>query len=114
MGPALGAAAAAAALIFGYKKVALIKSQTYESQASGQSASASGGGGNAASSAPNAPQVQQAAAPQITRGVAQNPQNQIAQTLAGATQRPIEAFVVSTSVTSQQQLDRRTNRAATL
>jgi len=114
VGPALGAAAAAAALIFGYKKVALIKSQTYESQASGQSASASGGGGNAASSAPNAPQVQQAAAPQITRGVAQNPQNQIAQTLAGATQRPIEAFVVSTSVTSQQQLDRRTNRAATL
>jgi hypothetical protein len=112
VGPALGAAAAAAALIFGYKKVALIKSQTYESQASGQSASASGG--NAASSAPNAPQVQQAAAPQITRGVAQNPQNQIAQTLAGATQRPIEAFVVSTSVTSQQQLDRRTNRAATL
>ena len=112
VGPALGAAAAAAALIFGYKKVALIKAQTYESQASGQTASA--GGGNASQAAPSIPQVQQAAAPQIQTGVAQNPQNQIAQTIAGAQQKPIEAFVVSTSVTSQQQLDRRTNRAATL
>jgi hypothetical protein len=110
VGPALGAAAAAASLIFGYKQVALIKAQKYESSSgSGQSASAGSG-----ISIPTTPQIQQTAAPQITTGVAQNPQNQIAQTLAQTTQKPVEAFVVSTSVSSQQQLDRRTNRAATL
>jgi len=40
VGPALGAAAAAAALIFGYKKVALIKSTSYESDTSGGGSSA--------------------------------------------------------------------------
>lgn len=109
VGVGLGIAAAAAALVFGYKQVALIKSQKYQSSGGGQSSSAGAG-----IAAPTAPTIQQTGAPQITTGVAQNPQNQIAQTLAGATQRPIEAFVVSTSVSSQQQLDRRTNRAATL
>ena len=109
VGVGLGIAAAAAALVFGYKQVALIKSQKYQSSGGGQSSSAGAG-----IAAPTAPTIQQTGAPQINTGVAQNPQNQIAQTLAGATQRPIEAFVVSTSVSSQQQLDRRTNRAATL
>ena len=113
VGPALGVAAAAAALIFGYKKVALIKAQTYESQAAGVT-SASNAGGGTPSAAPNVPIVGGAGAPQITTGVAQNPTNQIAQTIAGAQQKPIEAFVVSTSISSQQQLDRRTNRAAIL
>ena len=119
VGVGLGIAAAAAALVFGYKQVALIKSQKYQSSGGTQSSSAgSASGGTGAASAqipaPIAPKIQQAAAPQINTGVAQNPQNQIAQTLAGATQKPIEAFVVSTSISSQQQLDRRTNRAATL
>jgi len=111
VGVGLGIAAAAAALVFGYKQVALIKAQKYQSSGGGSS-SASGAAPQIA--APTAPQVQQTAAPQIKTGVAQNPQNQIAQTLAGATQKPVEAFVVSTSISSQQQLDRRTNRAATL
>ena len=38
---------------------------------------------------------------------------QIARTLQGITDRPLQAFVVSTDVSSQQALDRRTNRAAT-
>jgi hypothetical protein len=117
VGVGLGIAAAAAALVFGYKQVALIKSQKYQSSGGTQSSSAGGqsaSGGASTVAAPTAPTIQQAAAPQITTGVAQNPQNQIAQTLAGATNKPIEAFVVSTSVSSQQQLDRRTNRAATL
>jgi hypothetical protein len=63
---------------------------------------------------PTAPQIAAVAAPQITQGVASNPTQQIAQTLAQTTQKPIEAYVVSTSVSSQQSLDRRTNRAATL
>ena len=113
VGNVLGIAAAAAALTFGYKQVALIKSQKYQSSGGGQSTSVSGGGGGGVA-APSVPQVQQAVAPQINTGVAQNPQNQIAQTLSQTTNKPIEAFVVSTSVSSQQQLDRRTNRAATL
>ena len=113
VGVGLGIAAAAAALVFGYKQVALIKSQKYQSSGGGQSTSVSGGS-SAGVAAPVVPKIQQAAPPQINTGVAQNPQNQIAQTLAQTTQRPIEAFVVSTSVSSQQQLDRRTNRAATL
>ena len=40
VGPVLGAAAAAAALIFGYKQVDLISSQTYQSTTSGGSSSA--------------------------------------------------------------------------
>lgn len=38
---------------------------------------------------------------------------QIARTLQGITDKPLQAFVVSTDVSSQQALDRRTNRAAT-
>lgn len=114
VGPALGAAAAAAALVFGYKKVALIKSQTYESQASGQASTSATGGGASQASAPTAPRVEATAPPQVRTGVTQNPSNQIVQSLATATQKPVEAFVVSTSISSQQQLDRRTNRAATL
>ena len=109
VGPALGAAAAAAALIFGYKKVALIKAQTYESQASG---AAGGAGGAAGSPAIQAPTVPTAAAPQIQTGGGMNPTTQIAQTISGA-QQPIKAYVVSGEISSQQALDRRTNRAAT-
>lgn len=49
VGPVLGAAAAAAALVFGYKQVALIKAQNYESASEGTVTSPSlgeGGGGS--------------------------------------------------------------------
>ena len=54
------------------------------------------------------------AIPQIvgTSGQA-TPGQQIAQTLAARTDKPIKAYVVSGDVTSQQALDRRTTRAAT-
>ncbi len=45
VGPILGAAAAAAALVFGYKQVALIKAQNYESAAEGNVVSPDLGGG---------------------------------------------------------------------
>ena len=41
------------------------------------------------------------------------PGQQIAQTLAARSEKPIKAYVVSGDVTSQQALDRRTTRAAT-
>jgi hypothetical protein len=45
VGPVLGAAAAAAALVFGYKQVALIKAQNYEAAAEGTATTPDLGGG---------------------------------------------------------------------
>jgi hypothetical protein len=52
--------------------------------------------------------------PQIVGTTGQaTPGQQIAQTLAARTDKPLKAYVVSGDVTSQQALDRRTTRAAT-
>jgi hypothetical protein len=51
--------------------------------------------------------------PQFSVTGGTNPTQQIAQTLAGITNRPIKAYVVSGEVSSQMALDRRTSRAAT-
>jgi actin-related protein len=75
----------------------------------GGSAGGGGGGGSIPSfSAPSA-----MAAPQIQTGVGESPQSQIAQTIGMAQNKPIVAQVVSTAVSSQQALDRRTNSAST-
>ena len=90
-----------------------IDKQQFEGGGGAVSSTPSTGGG-AVSTAPTAPKLASIAAPQITQGIAQNPTNQIAQTLAQSSNKPVQAYVVSTSVSSQQSLDRRTNRAATL
>jgi hypothetical protein len=77
----------------------------------GQAPKTAGGG-----AAPAAPTLAGANAPipQITGTQGQaSPGQQIAQTLAARTQQPLKAYVVSGDVTTQQALDRRTNRAAT-
>jgi hypothetical protein len=67
-----------------------------------------------ATSAPTPPTVERATLPQITGTQGQaTPGQQIAQTLAARTEKPLKAYVVSGDVTSQQALDRRTTRAAT-
>lgn len=53
------------------------------------------------------------ASPQLNVAQQSSPNQQIAQTLAQAANRPIKAYVVSSDVSNQQQLDRRTNRGAT-
>ena len=74
----------------------------------------SGGAGGATGSAPVPPTLERAAVPQITGTTGQaSPGQQIAQTLAARTDKPLKAYVVSGDVTSQQALDRRTTRAAT-
>ena len=73
--------------------------------------SSSVGGGS--SSAPSLPTVQSAAAPQIQTSGGQDPTSKIGETIGGV-QKPIQAYVVSQQISSQQALDRRTNRAATL
>lgn len=73
---------------------------------------AKGGGGSVSTPAISAPTIPTVQAPQIQTGQGINATAQIAQTI-GAAQKPIEAYVVSQKVSSQQALDRRTNRAAT-
>ena len=80
-------------------------------QVPGGGGSSGGGGGSVA--APSLPTVQSAAAPQIQTTGGQDPTSKIGETIGGA-QKPIQAYVVSQEVSSQQALDRRTNRAATL
>jgi len=108
VGVGLGIAAAAAALVFGYKQVALIKSQKYQSTSSGGTSTSAAGGAPAI----QAPRVQGTAAPQIETGGGMNPTTQIGETISQS-QRPIRAYVVSGEISSQQALDRKTSRAAT-
>lgn len=111
VGPALGAVAAAAALVSGYANVQKIKNTTYEGASSG-----GGGGAGAGAGGGSSPQFNAApsiAAPQIQSGGAQNPSSQIAQTVSAAQSRPVRAYVVSGDISSQQALDRRTSAAAT-
>ena len=71
--------------------------------------SASGGGGGA----PSFASPQGIEAPQIQSNVGQTPGSQIAQTISRTQDQPVRAYVVSTDVSSNQALDRRTNGAAT-
>jgi chromosome segregation ATPase len=73
---------------------------------------ATGGGGSVSAPSITPPSIPTTATPQIQMGQGINPSAQIAQTI-GAAQKPIQAYVVSTQISSQQALDRRTNRAAT-
>lgn len=115
VGPALGAAAAAAALIFGYKQVALIKAQQYKSTSSSGSSSSGASAGSASAPAFSTPTI---GAPQIGPTGAQ--EGTIAGIVAGslsannAQSRPIRAYVVGNDITSEQQLQRRIKTAARL
>jgi hypothetical protein len=71
-----------------------------------------GGGGSVSTPAIAAPTIPTVQAPQIQGGQGINATTQIAQTI-GAAQKPIQAYVVSSQISGQQALDRRTNRAAT-
>jgi chemotaxis protein histidine kinase CheA len=77
------------------------------------SAGVTGGGGGQVMAAPTLPKVAGMAAPQIQTQGGQSSSSQIAQTLAMAQSNPTRAYVVSSEITSNQALDRRTNRAAT-
>jgi hypothetical protein len=95
---------------------AAAKSISQINQAAGSAGVQGGGGSPAAAQAPppvygGAPTA--TATPQINTGAGANPTSQIAQTLSQTTKKPIQAYVVSTEISSQQALDRRTNRAAT-
>jgi hypothetical protein len=109
--PPFGQIAAGTVILAGLLNVKKIIS-TQLPKPPGTNLSSSGGGGSAPSiSAPTVPTIQ---APQLTGTTGgNNPTTQIAETLAGATNKPIKAYVVSGDVSSQQALDRRTSAAAT-
>jgi hypothetical protein len=71
-----------------------------------------GGSGGGAVSIP-APTIGGVAAPIIQGTQPMNTGTQIAQTLSAASGKPVEAYVISGKVSSQQALDRRTSAAAT-
>lgn len=112
----IAAALSVAGIVAGaVKGISEINQTQIPGQTGGSSAGGSaGGGGGAATPTIPAPQVPSAAVPQAATGVAQDPSTTIAKTIAQQQQKPLQAFVVSTQVTSQQSLDRRVNRAATL
>jgi hypothetical protein len=109
VGPALGAIAAAAAIVAGLANVAKIKASTYEG--------GSAGGASSAASAPtpamSAPQ--QAQVPNIGASVVSS-EGRIGQIVnSAATQqgnRPLQTYVIGNQVSSQQELDRRVSLAA--
>lgn len=72
----------------------------------------SAGGAAALPTPPSAPTVAAVQAPQIQTQGGTNPTQQLGETLTAA-KAPLKAYVVSGDITSQQALDRRTNRAAT-
>ena len=90
-----------------------VKSIQGINQAASSAGVTGGGGGGQVSAAPALPKVGGMAAPQIQTQGGQSSSSQIAQTLAMAQSKPARAYVVSQEISSQQSLDRRTNRAAT-
>lgn len=98
----------AAAGVAGAAQIAAILS----AKRSGGSGGGTGGAGESGGTAPTLPSLPSVAAPQIQTGGGMNPTQQIGETIANA-QTPIKAYVVSGDISSQQALDRRTNRAAT-
>ena len=107
--PPFGAIAAGTVVLAGLLNVKKIISTKVPSLPGAKGGSSGGSVSTPAIAAPTIPTVQ---APQIQTGQGINPTAQIAQTI-GAAQKPIQAYVVSSQISSQQALDRRTNRAAT-
>ena len=98
IGPALGFAAAGAAIASGVKTVKQISSTKIPKGGGGGSApSISGGGG----SAPSIPSV-----PPAFNVVGQSDTNQLADAIGGQSQQPTRAYVVSDDVTTAQSMDR--------
>lgn len=107
--PPFGAIAAGTVILSGLMNVKKIIS-TQIPKVPGQTG---GGGGSVAAPSITPPTIPSLTAPQINTTGGMNPSSQIAQTLAASQTRPVKAYVVSGDVSSQQALDRRTNRAAT-
>ena len=104
--PPFGAIAAGVVIAAGLLNVKKILSQKVP-KPPGTNLRGAGGGGSAPSATSVAvPQIETSAVRQGDTG------SQIAATIAESSQKPVQAYVVSTQVSSTQALDRRTNSAA--
>jgi hypothetical protein len=93
---------------------AAAKSIQQINQAASAGGATGGGGGGSAPAVPaytGGPTAM--ATPQIQGTQAATPGSQIAETLGAASGKPIKAYVVSGEISSQQAMDRKSNRAAT-
>ena len=109
--PPFGAIAAGTVILAGLMNVRKILSTEIPKMPGVSGGSSGGGGGAPAITAPTIPSVQ---VPQTVAAGNLNPTSQIAEGLSRANSKPIQAYVVSTQISSQQALDRRTNSAATM
>ena len=96
--------------------ISAIKSAVSAARQSSAGVSAAGGG--VSMSAPTPPPTyggapSAMASPQIQTGQGVNASSQLAQTISASQNKNLRAYVVSQDITSNQALDRRTNRAAT-
>lgn len=105
IGPALGAAAAGAAIVSGLANVKKIVS-TKTPQMGG-----AGGGGGASGGRPSAPAQSTPPAFNVVGG---STANQLGDVIAESTKKPVKAFVTSNDVTSAQSLDRNIIEEATI
>ena len=105
--PPFGAIAAGTVIAAGLLQVNAIRKQKIPSMPK------PGGGSVQGSASISAPSIGSITPPNIQGGGGISPSQQISQTIAQASGKPVEAFVVSTRISSQQALDRRTNSAAT-
>lgn len=103
VGPVLGAAAAAAAIVAGFKNVQAIKATPVPF-----------GGSSVGVSAPTPVAAAPATPPPAFNVVGATAQSQLAETIASTTNKPVKAYVVSSDVSTQQELDRKTRLQATL
>ena len=108
--PPWGAIAAGVTIAGGLLQVRKIISTKIPKPPGGSLPASSGGGGGGGGA--SVPTIQ---APQIETGggSSSNAGSQISETIAASSNRPVQAFVVSTEISSTQALDRRTNGAAT-
>jgi hypothetical protein len=104
--PPFGAIAAGVVIAGGLLQVKKIISTKIPKPPGMNLRGASGGGGGASAPSTQVPQIQTAQALEQDTG------SQISETIAASSQRPVQAYVVSTQVSSTQALDRRTNSAA--
>ena len=104
VGPVLGGIAAAGALATGFRTIKEIRG-TKLPTINGVGGGGDGGGGRAGSGAsysmPSIPSL-----PPAFNVVGTTGTNQLADAIGGQSQQPVQAFVVSSSVTTAQELDR--------
>jgi hypothetical protein len=110
--PPFGAIAAATVIVGGLLQVKAILATKIPAVPKPGGGTTSGGGAGPSVSIPT-PSIPTTQVPGVTTTGGTNPTQQIANTLASTTNRPIRAYVVSGDVSSQQALDRRQSKAAT-